>query len=230
MASATYQTIRIPCQRDQPTVLKDVLAKDKTVTLHRARDIRFELGILRDGEIEDIADFASVTVSVKRLEERDGPALMRKTVVNASFDNDSITTAQWEAGTHEQVVAAFPDADTALPLARAERRKFWLSITAVTTDGETLALAFGEVWMIETGAGHNVEDVTDLTALESASDERETDVTALQLSANPSGTGSPEGVVNGNAGRFYLDTAANVIYVKTTASGTLTGWAPLGGV
>ena len=37
------------------------------------------------------------------------------------------------------------------------------------------------------------------------------------------GTGTPEGVLSANAGRFYVDTAANQIYMKVTGTGN-TGW------
>lgn len=37
------------------------------------------------------------------------------------------------------------------------------------------------------------------------------------------GTGSPEGVVNANAGQFYWDTTNSAMYFNTATSGT-TGW------
>ena len=40
------------------------------------------------------------------------------------------------------------------------------------------------------------------------------------------GTGSPEGVVTAGFKKLYLDTAANTLYIKTTATGD-TGWALL---
>lgn len=62
-----------------------------------------------------------------------------------------------------------------------------------------------------------------LTALETAVD-------SLELSANVTGTGSPESVVDGNIGRIYFDlTDPDAIsqWVKTTAAGDLTGWKQL---
>lgn len=44
---------------------------------------------------------------------------------------------------------------------------------------------------------------------------------------NKVGTGSPEGVEDGQRFTFYIDTATNDFYVKTTEQGTLTGWKSL---
>jgi hypothetical protein len=41
---------------------------------------------------------------------------------------------------------------------------------------------------------------------------------------NKTGLGSPEGVEDGQRFTFYIDTATNDFYVKTTEQGTLTGW------
>ena len=51
-----------------------------------------------------------------------------------------------------------------------------------------------------------------------------TKVLPLNLST---GTGSPEGVVTGNIGDLYLNLsggASTTLYVKTSSSGTSTGW------
>lgn len=39
-----------------------------------------------------------------------------------------------------------------------------------------------------------------------------------------SGTGSPEGVVTGDPGHTYIDTSNGFFYVKTSGTGTNTGW------
>lgn len=39
-----------------------------------------------------------------------------------------------------------------------------------------------------------------------------------------SGTGSPEGVVSGDPGHTYVDTSNGFFYVKTSGTGTTTGW------
>lgn len=39
--------------------------------------------------------------------------------------------------------------------------------------------------------------------------------------------GTPEGFVNAQKTRFCLDTTNNVLYVKTSDYGTLTGWVAL---
>lgn len=44
------------------------------------------------------------------------------------------------------------------------------------------------------------------------------------VNRNNVGTGSPEGLQDGQRFTFYIDTATNDFYVKTTEQGTLTGW------
>jgi hypothetical protein len=47
---------------------------------------------------------------------------------------------------------------------------------------------------------------------------------------NPDGTGSPEGVVDGPKGALYRrgdGTSGTLVYLKTTAEGTLTGWSAI---
>ena len=41
---------------------------------------------------------------------------------------------------------------------------------------------------------------------------------------NKVGSGSPESVEDGQRFTFYIDTATNDFYVKTTEQGVLTGW------
>lgn len=38
------------------------------------------------------------------------------------------------------------------------------------------------------------------------------------------GSGTPEGSVDAPKLAFYLDTAVNTLYIKTTQEGSLTGW------
>jgi hypothetical protein len=46
----------------------------------------------------------------------------------------------------------------------------------------------------------------------------------IPLSLPTWGHGSPEGIVDGNINRSYLDLDSSAEYHKTTAAGTLTGW------
>lgn len=46
----------------------------------------------------------------------------------------------------------------------------------------------------------------------------------IPLSLPTCGSGSPEGVVDGNCGRPYVDNDTGAKYSKTTGAGTLTGW------
>lgn len=46
-------------------------------------------------------------------------------------------------------------------------------------------------------------------------------------SGSTCGTSSPEGVVDGSCGKLYYDTNNIAFWVKSTASGTLTGWTQL---
>ena len=54
-------------------------------------------------------------------------------------------------------------------------------------------------------------------------------VAAGGIGGASTGTGSPEGVLEGNVGAFYWDSAANTLYFKATGTGD-TGWIVLLGV
>ncbi len=121
----------------------------------RGNDVQFELGVFNNGELQSVANLASVTVEIKALGASGSApaastaALMAKTVLAGALDN-SLDQASWDDGSKQHALIAFTAAESAI--AAGAR---WLTIYATTTDTtpRTITLCAGPIKVLESGAG-----------------------------------------------------------------------------
>lgn len=92
----------------------------------------------------DLATVESITLRV-RGSQTGGEHLMESTVEAASL-NLTLTTDQWNAGTHQHAVFAFTESDTNLDvLADLTSKELWLVLSALQTDGRRVILGAGTI-------------------------------------------------------------------------------------
>lgn len=106
-----------------------------------------------DASFIDMAQFASLTLDVKRLADRTASPLMSKTVAAGSVYT-GLTKEEWEAGTLCHVAFAFTQAETEIFIANPTE-SLWLVVSGTTVDSpaKTVPMAAWIVTVIEDGAG-----------------------------------------------------------------------------
>ena len=109
-----------------------------TPHIWRGTDVSFELCAFYNGgptatdsDVVDISNVASLTLEVKPLADRDGDAVMTKTITSADFF--TITKTNWEQGFY-QCAINFLNTETAPSIGTADSLDFWLVISVLTND------------------------------------------------------------------------------------------------
>jgi hypothetical protein len=201
------QRIRLYANRTSKKIRVDVLTGD-TPHLLKPSDLRVEVALFDDDGLTlagDLADLASLTLTVKENNPRTGAILMSKTVT--AFDA-GMTLAEWNAGsvTQQHALFEFSAAETNLDLDGETEVTHYLVLSGVSTAaGFDVVFANGRIVVEESGVAG--------------------DPAAPPVIGN-SGVVNPEGVVVGTVGQTYFNTANETFWVKKTGSGN-TGWLQL---
>jgi len=138
-------------------VMTDVFSA-RNPEIWRGNDVQFEIGLHLAGTlIEDISNLASLTIEVKSWADRDGVALMTKTLAAASL-NQNLTTALWadqaEANCHALV--PFTSAETNVALGSSNSLQCWIVVSVVTNNdpGRHITIQASELYIHEDGTGN----------------------------------------------------------------------------
>ena len=139
MISVSQQRIRSAIDLTQwLTAPLDVIA-NASPSIANGADLRFELllsygSLAGDSNIASTSNWASLYVQLKPTADKDGLDLWQGAgTVSSSAFNPSITYANWEAGTDQQVVVTIPSSANSV-LLTADTQQFWMVIYAETTD------------------------------------------------------------------------------------------------
>lgn len=133
--------IRILCEADKYSEIKD--ANGDQLTAWLATDLRFELGIKTQADWADLSNIASVTIDI--YDARTTTSTLKATKTTADI-TALLTTAQWDAHTHQNALIEFTGAETDFAGLTADAT-YWLAISALTTDSpaKTIALGAGSI-------------------------------------------------------------------------------------
>lgn len=134
--------------------MKDILTAS-TPELWRGNDAQFEIAIGSNGSIiDDISNIASLTIEVKPAADRDGVALMTKTV--EAGDLQALSQSDWDSkGTeYYHALAAFTAAETNIAIS-TDTASYWLVIGVITKDspGRHITLQASTLLIVEDGTG-----------------------------------------------------------------------------
>jgi len=134
----------------------------KTPQLRRGNDVQFEIGVFDNGVLQDIANIASITLTVKDLAAVDdtsapdagapapeSAALMTQTLDAAAMDA-ALTGAAWEDGSGAHARIGFSASET--NIARGEK---WFAVWVTTTGSpaRVVTLSAGRLFVLEDGVG-----------------------------------------------------------------------------
>jgi len=148
---------RIRLFADQATrddeYMEDVYT-NATPVLWRGNDVQFEIGLGHDGSIiTDISNLASLTLDVKPWTNRNGDALITKTLDAA--DLSDITQANWDDKTAQHALVTLTGDETNIDVGEDNEDKCWLVISMVTNDdpGHSVTLQATKFRIVEDGTG-----------------------------------------------------------------------------
>jgi len=164
--------------------LVDVFS-NSTPEIWRGNDVQFEIGIHLDDEVVvDITNIASLTVEVKDYADRDGVALMTKTLAAASLKQD-LSDALWDGNLEVNCHALVPftAAESNVDLGASDSKRCWLVISVITNDtpGRHITIQAGELYIHEDGTGsagapqNNVENYYDKGSADARFQQRHAD-------------------------------------------------------
>ena len=118
----------------------------------RANPITVELGVFRGGDVDDLADIASITVK-GRSSLSSGTDIFSHTVESADFGE--ITSAAWTAGTAQHATFEISGANTNRAPAAEGFVALHVVITATTSEGEEITLGVGRLLVHEDNNGED---------------------------------------------------------------------------
>lgn len=157
MATAEYHTIRIAF--DMAKSFEDVVDKlsGRTPQFWRGNDLRFEVAIMRNGDILDVSNLASLTLEVRDDQNIVSAPLMQKTVAGGAMDN-TVTGTTWGNNTKQHATFDFTDAETNLSSPGSVFKSTWedvkyIVLHGVTTLGNVITYQSGPIIFREDGAG-----------------------------------------------------------------------------
>jgi hypothetical protein len=117
----------------------------------QAAPLNFEVGLFIDEETpeDDFANVESFMLMLSR-DRSEFTAVASKTVLKAEMDDETITLAEWDAGTHQHVTFEMTSADMNFPLLDADER-FWFSIITTLDTGDMIVSGGGWIEVRECG-------------------------------------------------------------------------------
>ena len=160
MITVSQQRLRLAIDLTQwLTAPVDVIA-NASPSVANGADLRFEMllsygQLTGDSSIASTSNWASLYVQLKATTDKDGLDLWQGAgSVSSSAFNPSITYANWEAGTDQQVVVAIPSSANAVLLTQ-DQQQFWMVIYAETTDSpaKVIPVCSFPVTLYNTGLG-----------------------------------------------------------------------------
>lgn len=149
MSSFQTQIISLACDTTSKDPVLD-LATSAEPEAWWARDLTIRASVFSDaGEtLLDVSDLASATLNLKDPSNLDGSPLYTATL--DSFDNTT-TLATWQSGAQQQLLFAIPADSLSFGGLVNGRRLLHLSITAITTGGQTGTLCVGTLNLLDNG-------------------------------------------------------------------------------
>lgn len=139
-------TIRLQANWREPGEAPTDASGDDAPKFWKGGALRLELGVFDGAAIYNVSGLTSITIRVRAGQQATGH-LMEKTVVAADF-NLSLTTTQWDAGTHQHAVFSFTDTETNLDMDGHSQKELWMVVSALTTGGERIIISAGPVTII----------------------------------------------------------------------------------
>jgi dipeptidyl aminopeptidase/acylaminoacyl peptidase len=107
----------------------------------RNNDVQFELGFFFAGEPVDASQYSQIKLLVKDKDHRQGSIpLILKVASAIDITTPVFTKAEWEARSKQHVVITVSAMETRLDLGNANEKEFFLSVIALTSDGNRITL------------------------------------------------------------------------------------------
>jgi hypothetical protein len=129
----------------------------ETPQIWRGNDVRFEVVVMRDGAVLDVANLASLTLEVRDAADIDGTPQMQKTVAGGAMDN-TVTDATWADDTKQHATFDFTDTETNLTSPGDDYLSNWqvdkfIVLSGITSGGNVITYQTGKIIFREDGAG-----------------------------------------------------------------------------
>lgn len=125
-----------------------------TPELWRGNDVQFEIALfVNDAIVDDLSNIASLSVEVKDAADRDGAALMTKTL--AAADLTACTDENWTNHSGQHASVAFTAAEANVAIESGNTRNCWLVVSVTTIDdpGRQVTIQATSLLLVEDGTG-----------------------------------------------------------------------------
>jgi hypothetical protein len=139
---SAFRKIVIRCEVDVDEIVKPfkVLSSGETPKIWAGVGIEYQFLLRRRGEILDVSNLVSLTLTVLA-SDRTGVPFMQGTIVAADIDN-TVDEASWADGSKQHISLSFSGAETALA-ATADGTDYFLILSGFTDDDATDPDDFG---------------------------------------------------------------------------------------
>ena len=117
----------------------------------RGEDVEFHIAVKYGADFVNISNWASIVLQVKSATDKTGAPLMAAEQLNAAFENDVITKAEWDDNTKANLIVPFTNVETNLDLAGADSKQFWLVLGAITDTGKRITVGTAQLVIREDG-------------------------------------------------------------------------------
>lgn len=144
-----YDYLRLRLNVDSSSGVVDAVTEGSP-DIWQASNLAVQFAIFRGDELVDVSVYSSVTLKIKHLDDRQGPALMEKTITGAEL-NQALTLEEWNERTQQHGTFAFTPAETSLRVGDQTRKSFWLVICAIDDAGALRPLGAGELVVVKSG-------------------------------------------------------------------------------
>jgi hypothetical protein len=94
---------------------------------------QFQLGVQYGKALRDVSNLDAITLEVRDFDNPAGTIFFSGTVAYANINRD-LTLADWQAGTDQHAVIDVPWQDAVFDLGGAKSKKYWIVVSALTTD------------------------------------------------------------------------------------------------
>lgn len=157
MSGIAYSRERIRLEVDvrQQTPATDRITA-ASPAMWRGTDLGIEAAFMFEDALIDISAYSSITCEIRDSETRSSRVLATLTLGAAELNPD-LTSAQWQAGTHQHAVFHWTHEDTRWDLQGGMQRTYWVVISAITTDTPPRRVTLGctNLTVHEDGAGES---------------------------------------------------------------------------
>ena len=145
----TRKRIRLQVLADQDGPVKDYLT-GATPTLWRGNDVQIELGLFFGADVVNVSNISSITLEAKASQTTSDAPVIAQTV--DVLDN-TLTASTWTDRSKQHALIALTAAETNLDLDGAVEKSYWLTISAITTEGYAITLGYSSLLIREDNAG-----------------------------------------------------------------------------